>query len=194
MVAPTPNYREAGELLCAYGDRLGQEGDYAGAQHALAIAMAIARHEGDLTLEMVTLITAYWVDMHHPRLHESDEKSLRAIELMEQLDDPLRGWNALFQVSRFHYNRGDLGEAQRYAARLLALVERLGNPVALAQTLYLSGKIALLGGDWTSARQFCERGLREDPQHGFLLQVRTLLEYGVGDFNQGEAYLERLIG
>src|SRR5687768_7688948 len=100
MVAPTPNYREAGQLLCAYGRRLGQEGDDAGAQQALASAMAIAKHEGDLTLEMVTLINAAWVDLFHLRLRESGEKSLRALELMNRLDDPLLGNEALFHVSR----------------------------------------------------------------------------------------------
>jgi tetratricopeptide (TPR) repeat protein len=193
MVASTPNYREAGELLCAYGVRLGMEGDDAGAQQALASAMAIAKHEGDLTLEMVTLISSAWGDLHYLRLHESDEKSLRAIELMEQLDDPLRGWHALFQVSRLHYNRGNLGESQRYATRLLPLVEGLGDTYALAHTLYLSGKIAMLAGDWSRARQLCERGLPLAPQHQGLWQVRTQLEYEIGEFAQGATFLERLI-
>jgi tetratricopeptide (TPR) repeat protein len=193
MVASTPNYREAGYLLSAYGRRLGLEGDDAGAQQTLAIAAAVAKHEGDSTLEMVTLIDAAAVDTHHLRLQESGEKGRRALALMEQLDEAMRGQEALFHVMRIPYNMGEPVEARRYATVHLGIAEQLEDPVLLTSAFYANEKLAALGGDWASARQFCEGGLRSVPPHYFHLSIRAMLEYATGDFKQAEAYLDRLI-
>ena len=47
-----PDSHEAGRLLSRYGGILGAADDYEGAQEALARAIAIARREGDLPLEV----------------------------------------------------------------------------------------------------------------------------------------------
>ena len=53
---------EAGRLLSRYGGILGiAEGDYEGAQQALRRAIAIAKREGDVQLEVQTL--AYTADV-----------------------------------------------------------------------------------------------------------------------------------
>ena len=193
MSATTPNYLEAGYLLIAYGERLGREGDDAGAQKACDCAMAIAKHEGDLTLEMATLVNAAWVDLYHLRLEENLEKSLRAIELAEQVDDPLPGRNAYIHASRVAYNTADLPSARRYAETYLMLSERTGNSTNLAVALYLNQKVTALGGDWTASRLFCDRGLQIDPQHSYLVSIRTLTEYETGNFEQGQALLGHLL-
>ena len=195
MRATTPNYLEAGYLLSAYSECLGWEGDDAGAQKALANAMAIAKHEGDLTLEMVTLVNAAAVDVQHWRLQGSLDKSLQAIELAQQVADPLPGRPAYLHASRAAYNRADLPAARRYAETYLTLSERTGNPAYLATALYLNQKVAALGGDWQTARDFFDRGLHEVPQNTtlMLVSVQTVVEYAVGDFKQGEALLGRLV-
>ena len=96
MSVTTPDFQEAGYLLSAYGEHLGAEGDYAGAQRALDSAMAIARHEGDIALEMSTLINTAWVDVQHLRLQESLDKSLQAIELADKAEDSLSGSRPTF--------------------------------------------------------------------------------------------------
>ena len=201
MSTTTPNYLEAGHLLSAYGARLGQEGDDAGAQQALKIAMAIAKHEGDLALEIMTLINAALVDVIHFRAQGSWEKSLRAIELTESVDGPLpdRAALAYMHASRFEYCRADLPAARRYAETFLTLCERTGVPAFLVSSLYLIAKVAALGGEWQNARGFFERGLRELPDLAQtantweLVSVQTLVEYAVGDFKQGEALLGSLV-
>lgn len=73
---------EAGRLLSRYGGILGlAEGDYEGAQHALRRAIAIAKREGDVQLEVQTL--AYAADASGQHLHWQDsvDNGLRAIEL-----------------------------------------------------------------------------------------------------------------
>ena len=48
-------------------------------------------------------------------------------------------------------------------------------------------------GDWQAAREFSGRGLDLATRSPYLLRVRIMLEYQVGDFEQGEVYLERLM-
>lgn len=193
MSVSTPDYLEAGHLLRAYGELLGREGDDAGAQKAFDYVMAIARHEGDLTLEMATLVNAAWADLYYLRIQGNLEKSLRAIELAAQVDDPLPGRNAYIHASRVAYNTADIPAARRYAETYLTLSERTGNPVFLAVALYLNQKVAALGGDWAASRAFCDRGLKINPQHNYLVSIRALTEYETGNFDQGQAFLGRLL-
>ena len=76
MSDAAPDYVLAGHLLSAYGARLGLEGDDAGAQQALEIAMSIAKQEGNLALEIAALASAASVDLYHMRPQEKLEKSL----------------------------------------------------------------------------------------------------------------------
>jgi len=71
---------EAGRLLSRYGGILAST-DYEGAQQALGRAIAIARREGDVPLEVQTL--TYAADVHARNLHWQDsvDNGLRAIEL-----------------------------------------------------------------------------------------------------------------
>ena len=46
-------------------------------------------------------------------------------------------------------------------------------------------------GDWEAARAFSNQGLEADPQDMRLLHYRTVMEYLLGTFPQGETYLAR---
>ena len=63
----------------------------------------------------------------------------------------------------------------------------------LARTLFANGALSQLKGDWSAARDFSDRGLATSPRDPRLLLTRILLEYQVGDFDQGEVYMERLL-
>ena len=69
---------EAGRLLSRYGGILAST-DYEGAQQALGRAIAIARREWDVPLEVQTL--TYAADVHARNLHWQDsvDNGLRAI-------------------------------------------------------------------------------------------------------------------
>ncbi len=69
----------AGRLLSRYGRIIGSaEANYEGAQHALVRAIAIARGERDLLLEVQTLTYAHIVSGQHLRSRESVDNGLRA--------------------------------------------------------------------------------------------------------------------
>ena len=48
-------------------------------------------------------------------------------------------------------------------------------------------------GNWETARDFSDRGLAVDHRDVRLVSGRATLEYELGDFGQGDAYLERLV-
>lgn len=50
-----------------------------------------------------------------------------------------------------------------------------------------------LKGEWSEARAFSNQGLELAPREPRLLFSRTLMEYEVGNFNEAEAYLNRLL-
>jgi DNA-binding CsgD family transcriptional regulator len=189
-----PDSLAAGRLLCSYGVELGRvEGDYENAQAAFAQALAIARREGDPALEVRTLATAADVDFFHLRLQEGLEKARRAIALAGRLGDQQAAWQAHWDAARTLTITGEAGGAQQHAAAALELAERRRGRYQLAMSFRENARLLRLQGNWQGAREFSERGLAVGPQEVTLLGERALLEYEVGDFGQGEAYLERFL-
>jgi hypothetical protein len=186
---------EARRLLSRYGGILGTaEGDYEGAQLALSRAIAIARREGDVALEMQTLAYASAVSSAHLHWQESVDNGLRAIELATGdgntvSDYVSRVWTALSLLAM-----GELDAARPYAFFLRDRAERRGTPrPTVAFSLMLNTILSGLEGDWTAAREYSDRGLDVSPLHPQLLFARVLLEHETGESAQGEIYLERLL-
>jgi DNA-binding CsgD family transcriptional regulator/tetratricopeptide (TPR) repeat protein len=189
-----PDSLAAGRLLCSYGAELGQlEGDYENAQAAFAQALAIARREGDLALEVRTLAAAASVDLFHLRFQEGLEEARRAIALAGRLGDQQAAWRAHLDAARILIYTGEVGVAQQHAAAALELAERLRGRYQLELSFRYNATLLRLQGDWQGARELSDRGLAVAPQEVTLLGDRVLLEYDVGDFGQGEAYLERFL-
>jgi len=118
---------------------------------------------------------------------------LRVIELARRIDAsyaelPARYYGALSLLSL-----GNLEEARRQAADMLAPAERLRDRFWLAMACVANMIVSRMEGDWDSAREFWERGLAIMPSHPSLLSFRIAVEYDVGEFGQGESYLERFL-
>jgi len=91
-----------------------------------------------------------------------------------------------------HY-LGEVASVKEHAAAALTLAERMRDRSWLELAYRINDSIAMLEGDWLAARGFSDRGLEIAPRGPALLLERVLLEYQVGDFGQGEAYLARLL-
>ena len=192
MVAPDSH--EAGRLLSRYGGVLGStEGQYDGAREAFSRALTIARHEGDETLEMQTLAEAASLAYVHLRHEESFQRSVSVIELARRIDDPRTEVFARFHAVGANYTRGNLEEAVRQATEALPVAETLRDRYLLSRVLWMNSSVYHLAGDWRTAREFSDRGLAESGQSSVILGTRVLLEYEIGEFEQGEAYLNRLL-
>jgi DNA-binding CsgD family transcriptional regulator/tetratricopeptide (TPR) repeat protein len=187
-----PESHAAGRLLSRYGRAVGTyEGDYQGAQEAFQRALAIAQRERDLTLELRTLASAAFVDARHLRHRENIEKTRRVLELARSLDDPraevlARSWGAVSLLAL-----GELEEARRLTAAHLLLAERLRDRFELVRAFTPQVILARLEGNWLAAQKFGQRGLAVSPNDAVLLSQLALLEYQLGNFGQGDVYLER---
>ncbi len=190
-----PDSHEAGRLLSRYGGFLGlAEVDYEGAQQALGRAIAIARREGDVPLEVQTLTYATDVSGQHLHWLESVDKGMRAIELATGDETPYsevlsRFWTA---VSLLHM--GDLDAARPLALALRDLAERRSTTRHLAGLSWVPIiTLSCLVGDWRAGREYSDWGLEVAALNPQVLGPRALLEHETGEAAQGEVYLERLL-
>ena len=189
-----PDSHEAGGLLSRYGRVIEiEEGDYDSAQKAFATALSIAKREGDVALEMRTLADAANVDLYESRWQECLSKALRSIELAQRTDEPYTEILARYSAALAQCALGDLEGLRLNAPALLTLAERLRDRWWVASALRCNAFVSRLVGQWEDARDFSNRGLAVSPMEPRDLCSRTLLEYEVGNFDQGEVYLERLL-
>jgi tetratricopeptide (TPR) repeat protein len=94
-----PGSPESGRLFSRYGFAVSMEiGDSKMAQEAFSRALAIARQQHDVRLEMRTLASVGHMEFLNLRLLESLEKSLSAIELTDQVDDPYAAFLAHYSA------------------------------------------------------------------------------------------------
>jgi tetratricopeptide (TPR) repeat protein len=181
----------AGRLLSAYGRCISFRGDYQATQQAFQRALAIARRERDMALEVRTLAFAARGDSRYLRYGECVEKSLRAIELARSVDEPRIELQAGVWGAESLMALGELEQARRLTETSLALAERLRRRYELVIALRTQMTLSRLEGDWPAARESGQRGLAVSPNDATLLSQLALLEYQLGNFGQGEAYLDQ---
>ena len=100
---------------------------------------------------------------------------------------------ARYYAGGAHLIQGNIEEAARHPTELLPVAEKVRDRLWLTQAIWRNDTLYNLAGDWRTAREFNDRGLAISAQSLNLLCSRVLLEYEVGEFGQGEAYLNRLI-
>jgi DNA-binding CsgD family transcriptional regulator/DNA polymerase III delta prime subunit len=189
-----PGSREAGYLLCQYGNTLYYEtGNYDGALKALNQAISIAQQGEDAALEMRALVAAGHAEAAHLHFQESLRFDLCALALASTADEPFEETHALQEVAAVLHRTGDLEGARRYAAAMLPVAERLRHRTRLWQALQANTVVSSLEGEWETALSLSDRALVLSPRNPNLLGYRALIEYTVGDFVQGGTYLERLL-
>lgn len=187
----SPGSQEEGRLQSVNGWFLAVEGEYERADGSFERALEIARRCGDVLLESRTLVSAAHADWLDFRLQGCLEKGLRAAELVDS-DDHLSAVTARGWVTRALIALGEAEEAHAHAATTLAVAEKLRHTWWLA---IARGNLALLSaleGDWEAVRQVSDAGLAGAPGDPRLLAVRAVMEYEIGDLDQGAAYVGRL--
>ncbi|MFQ6025972.1 MAG: helix-turn-helix transcriptional regulator [Dehalococcoidia bacterium] len=185
---------EAGRLLSRYGLLVNLETrDYGRAKEAFERALAIAEREKDPVLEMRTLVASIDADWYQLRPGEALEKSLRAIDLARRANDTQNEVWPRFIASYELVSIGNAEGAKEHARKVLALAEQLRNQGFLLSALRANVAVGRLTGAWESVRGYTDRGLDVAPRYSPLLASRALVEYETGDFDQGEAYLQKLL-
>ena len=191
----SPDSLEAGRLLSQYIRLRGAEKDgYAGAKTALDQVLGIAQRQSDQALELRARAAFAPIAQFHPQFGEGLEQSLKAIELAQQVNDPHSEIYARMSASHFYLFAGKPEEAQRHGSAALAAADRLGDRFWRNGSQYRLLTLALALGDWAAAREIGNRGLLLDETDRRMLGGLARLEYELGDFNQGAAYLNRILG
>jgi tetratricopeptide (TPR) repeat protein len=189
-----PDSLDAGRILANVGRFAGtNDGDYQGACNAFERSLAIARQQGDETLERRVLALAARVDWWHLRWEECVTKSSQALELAQAANDQQTEMYARAWLARIAAIRGDLPSARVHATVSLELADRLRERYWLATARVNSFWLDYLEGDWEAARRLSDAGLRLQPRDARNLGLRTLLEHQLGEAAEGEAFLERLL-
>ncbi len=192
-----PDSHQAGNLLVRYSRALYSElADYEGATEALTRAMDIAQREDDQVLLWMVLSRLGGIQLNYSNYQDSLRNSLRAIELegyigqlqvVGLIETPHRtAATALLAL-------GDIEGAVPYAEAHLDIAKKRRDRFTLAQANHLNEALAYFLGNFEVAREFSDQGLDVDHQDIRLLNNRAILEYQVGAFDQGDAYLDRLV-
>jgi len=186
---------EAGRLLSRYGGVLGAAvGDYEGAQKALGQAIAIARREGDVPLEVQTLAYAANVSGLHLHWQESVDNGLRAIDLSTGDENPWSDLNARYWIAVGLLLMGDIDAARPHTLAMRDLAERRSTArIYASQVFGAITALSCLEGDWKTGREYSDLGLDASPLNPIVLLPRVLLEHETGEYAQGEAYVDRLL-
>jgi tetratricopeptide (TPR) repeat protein len=170
-----------------------EEVGYARATEALQRAVTIARHEQDSTLELWALTYGAVVDGYHLHWAETLRKGRQAAQIARRIGEPVAEMLALHWAFLASLALGDLPGAIQKAQAGLAVAEQLRDCYSLSALLWSNEFVSELQGNWGAARHYSDRGLAVAPSDQRLLCMRALLEYQVGEFGQGEAYLSSFI-
>ena len=181
-------------LLSQQGLTLGlRRADYEGAIDALNRALDIARREGDLNLEMWTLARIGRVEFFFLRYEECIAKDGQTMELNRRVGDPdISAFSGLCVVGA-QMSVGDSEGARSNLEAMLATTENARFRIGIVTALWSSAMFHLAVGNWDQAREATERGLGLNPVNTGLLDARVSLEYGIGDFQEGANYLDRVV-
>ena len=188
------NSLEAGRILSNHGLALGlQEGDYEGAHAAFDRALAIAMREKNVALEVRTLALAAFVDVYHLRPKEGLERSLSAIELARRLEPSVGEVVAHYSAALHLFMTGETQRVGQHAEAAVAIAEKMRDRSTWARAAWANEFVPFSTGDWGTARTHNERAKSVSLSDVRAPNTRTLLEYEVGDFHQGDVSLERAL-
>lgn len=185
---------DSGWLLYRHGIILERvQGDYQGSQEAFGRALTIARREEDVSLEMRILANAAEADFFHLMYQDSLNKSSRVLEISDGVDDLRTRATASFYAARSLDSIGDHSGARRHAAAILTAAEDLKEHWWIGSACWFNSMLSCLEGDWHTARELGSRGLKATFSNPRILGNLALLEYEVGDFDQGQEFLKQLL-
>ena len=189
-----PDTLEEARLLSIQGGILGlQEGDYDGAHAAFDRALAIAGRDKNVTLEVQILANAALVDVYHLRPKEGLERSSSAIELARHLDPSVSAVVAHFSAAALLWFVGETRRIGQHPEAGLAVAEKVRDRTWLGRILFANEFVPFASGDWDTARTYSDRTQSVSPSDVRGVIGRIPLEYEVGDFRQGEVFLERAL-
>lgn len=189
-----PDSHQAGRLLSNYASNLYQEtGDYERAQDAANLALAIARREQDLALEMRTLVGAAVAAWWRLSLPELVAYGQQAVELTSRVDDPASEVLVRSYMGCALAAMGDSERAQLDGVAMLTTAERLRDRGRVYDAIVRNTELCFFRGDWQEAYSLADRGKEVLPQPLQLLSLMAVMAYEEGDFDGGAVIIDRIV-
>jgi class 3 adenylate cyclase/DNA-binding CsgD family transcriptional regulator len=194
LAAVPEGSEQSARLLSRFGRLVAiEDGDPDAAGAVLGRAVAIVDRCDDAALRLRVLAdvaNAHLADCAWPQLRAYVG---RAVDLAGIVDDPLAELDARYSGLQLAFAVGDLPLLEHFGGPMLPLAERLRDRfwIAAAHRAQVYG--AWLRGDLASARAESDASLAAAPEETRDLAIRAQLEYEVGDFDQGERYLAKLL-
>jgi tetratricopeptide (TPR) repeat protein len=177
---------QAARLLSRYGRVLGlEQGDYDAAKEAFDQALSIAWRESDIDLALQITANQASVEGFHLHWQKSLEKSLKALELSRQANQPHAIVDSHLWATMTLQFMGATDKVQHHATAMLTLAEQLRDRYWLTVALFHNESMARLQGIWRRARVLSDRALAVDLSDPRVVGCRASLEYEVGDFELG---------
>jgi tetratricopeptide (TPR) repeat protein len=128
-------------------------------------ALALAQSLGDVPRQADALGQLGWLDQSNKFVHWE-----KAIGLTRQLGDWLRLANRLSTMAFFLILDGDINSAQKHLDEANALYQRLNPKQARTKLLSAYGQIALIQGDFETARAYYQENARICDEFGNRLE------------------------
>ena len=189
-----PGSHDEGRLLSRYSRPayFGEHG-FETAQDAYTRALAIAQRENDSELELRTLVNGSYVETFHGNFQEATEMSLRGLDLARRVDNPRVELGAYQWATFVRLIIGDLQGAKSNLESFRDLAEKLQDRNWLATAYFLSAQSSIYEGDWEAVRHFSDRDLAGLSMDCRCLATRMQVEFERGEFDQSEAYPDRIL-
>lgn len=188
-----PDSLDAARLHGLYGRSQGMEnGDNKTAQESFDKALAIAKREADISLEMSILLHATQVDSWHHDFQLAAERSQRAVDIALELSD-LRGEVAArYFLSIATRTLGDIEGYKTQATNILEPAEKLHDRYWLAPAYSTAAMAFYFDGDSQSAKSLNDLGLAQMPMDPRVMLHRLFIEAVFGNREETEKFLERM--
>ena len=88
---------------------------------------------------------------------------------------------------------GSAEAARHHAEAALMLGERMGDRYRMSIAIRLNATLARMEGRWSDALELCRRGQVLAPRDTPILGERVLLAHELGNFADGETYLDQML-
>ncbi|MDP6716083.1 MAG: protein kinase, partial [SAR202 cluster bacterium] len=192
-LARTASY-PAGRLLSTYGFSLGiTSTDLGTAEKVLQSALDISRAENDIALEMRTLAIWGHVDGFHIKWRDALEKCQQSISLAHLVEEPVAAMRAYTWATNALISLGQSDRAQPHVDDALVLSQAIRDLYWHTRALNGKARMAYLMGDWVEALKITDELLSAAPQDNAGLSLRVIVEYQIGNFDEGRERIDRLL-
>jgi class 3 adenylate cyclase len=189
--------RDVHALRRDHAAALRDSGELERAEHALVAARSAAGEVGDAGVCALVDVDLAFVRLHtQPRdwADSAAEVAARAIELLDEEDEPAGVARAWLLTSLVHYTRGHIAEMETALAQVLPAARRGGVVRDLSAALNASARAALVGPTPVAAAvERCESIAADGAGDRVLLAVthgvRSVLEALRGEFDAARAHM-----